>query len=124
MAEPKQLSELEIARETLRGLVSRKIPPTPDNYRALYLEISGAPAVATFPEREFKALLANLPRTSPEQNRFARQFEGAIAADDCTLVGHVLITAPFAEGPVVLDLTLVSGDVVATNRYHTTVIAT
>jgi hypothetical protein len=35
----------------------------------------------------------------------------------------VLITAPFAEGPVVLDLTLVSGDVVATNRYHTTVIA-
>ena len=51
------------------------------------------------------------------------QFEGAIASDNCTLVGHILITAPFAEGPVVLDLTLVSGDVVATNRYHTTVIA-
>jgi diguanylate cyclase len=90
MAEPKQLSELEIARETLRGLVSRKIPPTPDNYRALYLEISGAPAVATFPEREFKALLANLPRTSPEQNRFARQFEGAIAKEKWESVGAVL----------------------------------
>jgi hypothetical protein len=51
------------------------------------------------------------------------KFEGAIAADDCTLVGLITITAPFAEGPVVLDLTLVSGDVVATNRYHTTVIA-
>jgi beta-mannosidase len=51
------------------------------------------------------------------------KFEGAIAADDCTLVGHITITAPFAEGPVVLDLTLVSGDVVATNRYHTVVIA-
>jgi beta-mannosidase len=51
------------------------------------------------------------------------QFEGAIAADDCTLVGHITITAPFAEGPVVLDLTLVSGDVVATNRYQTVVIA-
>ena len=51
------------------------------------------------------------------------QFEGAIAADDCTLVGHILITAPFAEGPVVLDLTLVSGDVVATNRYQTVVVA-
>ena len=51
------------------------------------------------------------------------QFEGAIAADDCTLVGHIMITAPFAEGPVVLDLTLVSGDVVATNRYQTVVIA-
>ena len=51
------------------------------------------------------------------------KFEGAIAADDCTLVGHITITAPFAEGPVVLDLTLVSGDVVATNRYQTVVIA-
>jgi beta-mannosidase len=51
------------------------------------------------------------------------KFEGAIAADDCTLVGYITITAPFAEGPVVLDLTLVSGDVVATNRYHTVVIA-
>jgi len=51
------------------------------------------------------------------------KFEGAIAADECTLVGHITITAPFAEGPVVLDLTLVSGDVVATNRYHTVVIA-
>ena len=90
MADPKQLSELEIARETLRGLVSRKIPPTPDNYRALYLEISGAPAVATFPEREFKSLLANLPRTSPEQNRFARQFEGAIAKEKWESVGAVL----------------------------------
>ena len=50
------------------------------------------------------------------------QFEGTIAADDCTLVGHILMTAPFAEGPVVLDLTLVSGDVVATNRYQTKVI--
>jgi|694.fasta_scaffold77166_2 diguanylate cyclase len=90
MAEPKQLSELEIARETLRGLVSRKIPPTPDNYRALYLEISGAPAVATFPEREFKSLLANLPRASPEQNRFARQFEGAIAKEKWESVGAVL----------------------------------
>jgi beta-mannosidase len=51
------------------------------------------------------------------------KFEGAIGADDCTLVGHITITAPFAEGPMVLDLTLVSGDVVATNRYRTTVIA-
>ena len=51
------------------------------------------------------------------------QFEGAIASDNCTLVGHILITAPFAEGPVVLDLTLVSGDVVATNRYQTVVVA-
>ena len=31
----------EIARETLRLLVTRKITPTPDNYRKLYCEIAG-----------------------------------------------------------------------------------
>lgn len=34
----------EIARETLRQLAIRRTPPTPDNYRALYDEIAGAPA--------------------------------------------------------------------------------
>ncbi|MCX7166856.1 MAG: GGDEF domain-containing protein [Rhodocyclales bacterium] len=90
MAEPTQLSEIEVARETLRGLVSRKIPPTPDNYRALYFEISGAPAIASFPEHELKALHATLPRTSPEQNRFARQFEAAIAKGNWDSVGAAL----------------------------------
>lgn len=90
MAEPGKLSELEIARETLRHLASKKIPPTPDNYRTLYFEISGAPMIASFPERELKALHAALPRTSPEQNRFARQFEAAIAKGKWESVGAVL----------------------------------
>lgn len=34
----------ETARETLRQLAIRRTPPTPDNYRALYDEIAGAPA--------------------------------------------------------------------------------
>lgn len=51
------------------------------------------------------------------------QFEGEIAADDCILVGHVEITAPYAEGQIVLDLTLEAGDIVATNRYQTMVVA-
>lgn len=51
------------------------------------------------------------------------RFEGEIAADDCTLVGHIVINAPFAEGQIVLDLTLEAGEVVATNRYFTVVIA-
>lgn len=79
MAEPAQATEIEIARETLRRLALNKVPPTPDNYRALYFEISGGPAVATFPERELRAVLATLPRTSQQQIRFTRQFENAIA---------------------------------------------
>lgn len=90
MAEPIQLSEIEIARETLGRLASRKMPPTPDNYRALYCEISGAPAIASFPERELKALHATLPRTSQEQNRFARQFEAAIAKGNWDGIGTAL----------------------------------
>ena len=69
----------EVARETLRQLALRRSPPTPDNYRALYHEIAGTAAAETFPERNLKNLVAGLPRTTPEQLRFARQLEAAIA---------------------------------------------
>jgi diguanylate cyclase len=42
MADPQQPSD--IARETLRQLALRRVPPTPDNYRTLYHEIAGIPA--------------------------------------------------------------------------------
>ena len=51
------------------------------------------------------------------------RWEGDIAADECSRVGRIDITAPFAEGPVVLDLTLECGEVVATNRYSFAVVA-
>jgi len=49
MAEPPTSINLanpsEVARETLRRLALRRIAPTPDNYQALYEEITGgAPA--------------------------------------------------------------------------------
>jgi diguanylate cyclase len=87
MAEPGKLSELELARETLRNLAAKKLPPTPDNYRALYCEIAGVPMGTSFPERELKLLHAALPRTSPEQTRFARQLEAAIAKGSWDGVG-------------------------------------
>ena len=34
----------ELARETLKTLAARKMPPTPDNYSRIYAEISGIPA--------------------------------------------------------------------------------
>ena len=98
MAKPTRLSEIEIAREALGSLASRKIPPTPDNYRALYLEISGEPPALSFPEREFKALLAALPRKSPAQNRFARQLETAIGKGNWDSVGAALSEVLAASG--------------------------
>ncbi|MBU1237821.1 MAG: diguanylate cyclase [Gammaproteobacteria bacterium] len=76
MADTKQPSEL--ARETLRQLALRRVPPTPDNYRTLYHEISGTPAVEDFPERALKGLASGLPRKTPEQMRLARQIDTAI----------------------------------------------
>jgi len=47
------------------------------------------------------------------------KWEGDILPDECTRVGEVEIVAPYAPGPITLDLTLQCGDVVATNRYTT-----
>ena len=69
----------EIARETLRRLAQRRIPPTPDNYRTLYHEIAGTQAAETFPEKALRNVLSALPRATAEQARFARQMEAATA---------------------------------------------
>ncbi len=69
----------EIARETLRQLAGRRIPPTPDNYLTLYQEISGIKvASGTFPEKELRSLAEALPKASPDQLRLARQLDEAI----------------------------------------------
>lgn len=71
----------EIARETLRLLAARRIPPSPENYLTLYHEIAGTkPAGASFPEVQLRSLAAALPKASPDQLRLARQLEEAVKA--------------------------------------------
>ncbi|MCG2578884.1 GGDEF domain-containing protein [Dechloromonas sp. XY25] len=71
----------EIARETLRQLAARRVPPTPDNYLTLYQEISGVKlADAHFPEKQLRSLASALPRATPDQLRLARQLDDAIKA--------------------------------------------
>lgn len=70
----------EIAREALRQLATRRTAPTPDNYRALYFQISGQqdnPA-EVFPEKPIRALIAALPNATAEQRRLATQLERAL----------------------------------------------
>lgn len=74
----------EIARETLKQLMTRRMAPSPDNYRAIYNEIAGIsdkPAGA-FPERELKSLLLSLPKETPIQQRLTRQLEQAIKVEN------------------------------------------
>jgi diguanylate cyclase len=70
----------EIARETLKQLMSRRMAPSPDNYQAIYNEISGIVEVtaAAFPERELKALLLSLPKETPAQQRLSRQLDQSL----------------------------------------------
>ena len=69
----------EIARETLRLLAARRIPPTPDNYLTLYQEIAGIKSSADpFPEKQLRSLASELPKVTPDQLRLARQLDEAV----------------------------------------------
>ncbi len=89
----------DIARETLRRLAARRLPPTPENFRTLYHEIAGTAATEAFPERALKGLLPRLPRTSPIQIRFARQIEDAVAAQDWQSIGNAVGTVLAIKDP-------------------------
>ena len=67
----------EIAREVLLRLAQRRIQPTPDNYLALYHEITGKPVPDIFPEKAIKSLAAGLPRHTAEQVRVGRKLDQA-----------------------------------------------
>ncbi|MFT3734310.1 MAG: diguanylate cyclase [Rhodocyclaceae bacterium] len=69
----------EIAREVLRRLAMARKPPTPDNYQELYHQIAGTVVEEPFPERQLKQVAASLPRATPDQLKFARRFETAVA---------------------------------------------
>lgn len=89
MAEITQPSE--IAREALRRLASKRIPPTPDNYRTLYHEIAGTTGSEEFPDRALKSLGGRLPRSTPEQARFGQHLDAAVAAKDWAALTSALI---------------------------------
>ena len=92
---PPTASPAEIARETLKMLMVRRLAPSPDNYRAIYNEIAGIGELPeSFPEREIKALIAALPKELPLQQRLVRELEQALKGKSWedfkkTLVGFI-----------------------------------
>jgi diguanylate cyclase len=82
MATPSNPSE--IARETLKQLMSRRMAPSPDNYHAIYNEIAGITArnAEPFPARELRALLLALPKENPAQQGLSRQLDQALKASN------------------------------------------
>jgi hypothetical protein len=49
------------------------------------------------------------------------RFGGPISADDVAKVGRIRLDVPNADGPIVLELQLTSGDRSSHNRYHSTI---
>jgi diguanylate cyclase len=100
----------EIARETLRQLAMRRIPPTPDNYLTLYNEISGHKTAEVFPVNALKQLAATLPASSTEQVRFGRLLDTAISAGSWDALREALQEVfersgdPLPWGPMLKDL--------------------
>ncbi|MEI7613838.1 MAG: diguanylate cyclase [Betaproteobacteria bacterium] len=81
---PNPTNPSEIARETLKLLMSRRMAPSPDNYRAIYNEIAGISEKnkEIFPERELKALIAALPKEIPIQQRLSRELDQALKGEN------------------------------------------
>ncbi|NMF91664.1 GGDEF domain-containing protein, partial [Aromatoleum petrolei] len=70
----------EIAREVLRLIAARRLPPTPENFTALYHEVAGTPPASAHAEARLLAAFARqLPRDTAERARFARALDQALA---------------------------------------------
>lgn len=81
----------EIARETLRRLALKRLPPTPENFRVIYHEIAGSPTAELFPERGLKVLSSALPRATPDQLRFCTQLDASIATGTWSAVTGAMV---------------------------------
>ncbi|HWV18317.1 MAG TPA: GGDEF domain-containing protein [Rhodocyclaceae bacterium] len=82
MSQNNTMQPSEIARETLRQLAMRRVPPTPDNYLTLYNEIAGIRAAEGFPHNAMKQLVAAMPAGTAEQVRYGRLLENAVTSGD------------------------------------------
>ena len=81
----------DIARETLRQLALRRLPPTPENYQAIYAEIEGGPVHVPFPEAPLRAILRVLPGQTPAQIRLLEQLGAAINRKDWQALQSVMV---------------------------------
>jgi len=79
-----QLTPIEIARQALLQLGARKIPPTPDNFRKVYDEISGTKSADATTEisKSIKKILMEAGKDQPKYVTSAQQLSAAIEKND------------------------------------------
>ena len=69
----------ELARETLKQLVIRKMAPTPANYQAIFNEIGGVRTEPPFPADQLRRIAHDLPAKTPGQQKQRSLMEYAIS---------------------------------------------
>jgi diguanylate cyclase len=90
----------EIARDTLKLLMTRKLAPTPGNFRTVYHEVSGTPDTPPFPGDPLRHIVQALPLRTPAQQRQRALLDSAIAQQDWTDLQNALVAYANAAGPV------------------------
>ncbi|WP_313560756.1 diguanylate cyclase [Diaphorobacter nitroreducens] len=84
-------SPSEIARETLKLLATRRLPPTPDHYQALYDEVAGTTSAPAFPSAQLRQISRVIPGQTPAQKRLLGLLETAITQQDWGVLQNVLV---------------------------------
>ena len=69
----------ELARETLKQLVVRKLSPTPANYQIVFNEIGGLSTATPFPAEQLRKIAQDLPAKTPGQQKQRGLLEYAVA---------------------------------------------
>lgn len=69
----------ELARETLKQLVVRKLSPTPANYQIVFNEIGGLPTPPPFPVEQLRTIVQDLPAKTPGQQKQRGLLEYAVS---------------------------------------------
>ncbi|TSE23003.1 GGDEF domain-containing protein [Tepidimonas aquatica] len=95
----------EIAREAVKLLAARRLPPTPENFQAVYHEVAGTRPLQPFPLAQLRQIAQALPERTPAQARFKALFNRAVARHswedlEKVLVQHLGSTAaPLTDPP-------------------------
>lgn len=79
-----QRSPTDIARDTLKLLATRRLPPTPSNYQAVYEEVAGLLPQVEFPQTPLRRIASVLPSQTAVQKRLAQAFHRAVEDKDWT----------------------------------------
>ena len=81
----------ELARETLKQLIVRKLAPTPANYQAIFNEIGGLPNTPPFPVEQLRKVAHDLPAKTPGQQKQRALFDYAITQLSWEGVSNALV---------------------------------